>query len=330
MGKVYAETLIRSNLRWRSQLVGVCDSNFPAAEELGLHTGARAFSNVAEMLRALEPDAAYIAVPDHLHSEPFLICIENGVPVLVEKPLATDPETARAMRRATLDADVYAECNFSNRSNPAFKTVKDTIERGEVGEVISVTAHLNNTIRHPTSLLRWAADSSPGWFLLSHVFDLSSWLTGARATEVTAQGVRRVLKSRGVDTYDLIHALVRYDRELSGVYESAWSLPDSLPSPVDFAFRVLGTEGAVYVDTSDQMVHVAGHSTYTHPSTNDWTEARLTEFLNRVEGDRPIDPLADALNNTLLLVALHDALESGRPVAVPAADEAAPKPETES
>jgi predicted dehydrogenase len=331
MGTAYAEALTRTNLRWRSQLVGVCDSTPAAAEALAARTGARAFTDVAEMLRATEPDAAYIAVPDHLHAQPFLTCIEQGVPVLVEKPLSTDPEVARAMRSAARHAGVYAECNFTNRSNPVFTTVKQTIDRGEVGEVIGVNSRLSNAIQYPTSHLRWAAESSSGWFLLSHVFDLASWLTGARATEVTAIGSRRVLKARGVDTYDLIHALVRYDRELSGLYESSWSLPDSLPSPVDFTFEVLGTEGAIYVDTSDQMVHVAGRTGYTHPGTNTWTESRVTEFLDRLDGaDRPSDPLGEALENTLLLVALHDALATGRTTTVPQIDGSRPTPETES
>ncbi|QEW04321.1 Gfo/Idh/MocA family protein [Microbacterium lushaniae] len=323
MGRAYAETLLRSNLRWRTRLVGVCDSNPEAAEALARETGARAFTDVAEMLRVTEPEAAYIAVPDHLHADPFFACIEAGIPVLVEKPLSTDPGTARAMRSASIDAGVYAECNFTNRSNPVFTTVKSAIDRGEVGEVIGINSRLSNSIQYPTSLLRWAADTSSGWFLLSHVFDLTTWLTGARAAEVTATGIRRVLKSRGVDTYDLIHALVRYDREMSGLYESSWTLPDSLPSAVDFTFEVLGTDGAIYVDTSDQMVHVAGRTSYTKPGTNNWTEARLSQFLDHVEGSaRPDDPLGEALDNTLLLVALHEALETGGAVAVAHRDDA--------
>jgi predicted dehydrogenase len=312
MGAAYANAVIGTNLRWRTRVAGVCDTHRATADALGEQVGAPAFDNVATMIDAVEPDAVYIAVPDHLHAEPFLACIDRGVPVLVEKPLATDPSTAARMRAAARAAGVYAECNFSNRSNPVFMRVKESVDRGDVGEVIGINARLSNAIQYPTSLLRWAENTTSGWFLLSHVFDLASWLSGATATDVTATGVRGILRDRGVDTYDLIHALVRYDTGLSGLYESSWTLPDSLPSPVDFTFELLGSEGALYVDTSDQMIHLAGRETYVHPSVNNWTEARLTEFLDRVEGaDRPADPLADAVDNTLLLVALHQALDSG-------------------
>src|SRR5690606_33000843 len=101
----------------------------------------------------------------------------------------------------------------------------------------------------------------------------------------------------------------RYDAGFGGLYESAWVLPNSLPSPVDFKFEVLGHDGALYVDTQDQMVHVATAETVTYPGTLDWTQARLSASLDRVdEGAVTEDVLDDGVENTALLVALHDAL----------------------
>lgn len=317
MGRAYAEAVTRTNLRWRVRIAGVCDPDVDAARRLAEECGAPAFASVSELLDAVQPDAAYIAVPDHLHAEPFFACVERGVPCLVEKPLATEAAVALDMRAAARSVGVYAECNFTNRANPVFVQVREAIQRGDVGEVIGVNARLSNAIAYPTSILRWAANTSSGWFLLSHVFDLTSWLTGAHATEVTASGIKKVLPGHGVDTYDLIHAIVRYDQDLSGLYESSWTLPDSLPTPVDFKVEILGSEGALYVDTNDQMVRLAGKETFTFPGTLNWTEARLTQFLDTLDApDRPADPLADAVDNTHLLVALHEALASGAPVRV--------------
>lgn len=322
MGDAYGRAVTGTNLRYRVRVAGVCDVREDAARSLADRCGAPAFTALDEMLDTVAADAAYIAAPDHLHEEPFLACVRRGVPVLVEKPLAVAPSTAAAMRQAARDAGVYAECNFSNRSNPVFTRVRAAIEAGEVGEVLGVNARLSNVISYPTRHLRWAAETTAAWFLLSHVFDLTTWLTGARATRVSATGVRKVLPALGVDTYDLIHAMVGYDNGLSGIYESSWSLPDSLPSPVDFGYSVLGSEGVVHVDTSDQMVHIAGAGGYTHPGVLDWTEARLTQFLdNLAAADPAADPLADAVSNTLLLDALHRSLATGAPLEVATASE---------
>lgn len=320
MGAVYARAVAKGNLRWRASVVGVCDVNRAAADGLARDCGAEAFTDLAELIERTRPDAVYVAVPDHLHAEPFLTCIEHQVPCLVEKPLATELAEAARMRDAAERAGVYVECNFTNRSNPVFAQAREAVERGDLGQVIAVNARLSNTVDYPTQNLSWAGKTSSGWFLLSHVFDLTTWLTGARASEVTASGVSGRLRSLGVDTYDVIQCLVRYDAELSGLYESSWTLPSSSPSPVDFKVEILGAEGAIYVDTQDQMIHLAGRDALTYPSTLDWTEARLTAFLDAVEaGKPPTGQLDDAVHNTALLTSLHEALRTGRPVMVPTA-----------
>ncbi len=196
---------------------------------------------------------------------------------------------------------------------------QEAIAAGNVGDVVGVNARLSNVLAYPTQHIRWAGKTDCAWFLLSHLFDLTSWLTGARANEVTASGVRGgKLASLGIDTFDIIHCLVRYDRGWSGLYESAWVLPNSLPSMVDFKFEIVGTEGSIYVDTHDQMVHVVGDRTMTYPGVLNWTEQRLAAFLDTV-ADRSGSPsvLASGLDNTALLVALHDSLALGAPVCVP-------------
>ena len=42
----------------------------------------------AEMLKEVQPDAAVLAVPNHLHVPLGLLCVAHGVHILVEKPLA--------------------------------------------------------------------------------------------------------------------------------------------------------------------------------------------------------------------------------------------------
>jgi predicted dehydrogenase len=319
MGEVYARAVVGGNLRFRAHLVGVCDIDPEAARRLAAETQTRAFTDVGEMLETAGPDMAYVAVPDHLHRQPFLDCVERGVACLVEKPLATTIEDALAMRDAAAKAHVLAEVNFSNRWNPVFRRVREAIAAGDVGDVVGVNARLSNVLDYPVRHLRWASHTTGGWFLLSHVFDLTQWLTGARATQVTASGVRRKLASVGVDTYDIIQSLVRYDAGWSGIYETAWVLPNSLPSMVDFKFEVVGTDGAIYVDQQDQMVHVAGTSAVKYPDVLDWDEARLSSFLDLLaNGGRPTDLLDAGVDNTVLLVALHRAIAEERPVDVSA------------
>jgi predicted dehydrogenase len=318
MGQVYARAISNGPLRFRARLVGVCDVDKASADRLAAETGTQAFVDAGTMLDSVHPDMAYVAVPDHLHRQPFVECVSRGIACLVEKPLATTVDDAMAMRAAAIEARVRAEVNFSNHWNPVLQRAREAILAGDVGEVVGVNARLSNSLDTPTRQLRWASQTTSGWFLLSHLFDLTHWLTSANATDVTASGVRgKKLASMGVDTYDIIQCLVQYDRGWGGLYESAWVLPNSLPTKVDFKFEIVGTEGAIYVDTNDQMVHVAGGSAVTYPGTLDWTDRRLSAFLDLLDHAGDTNDLLDAgVDNTALLAALHESLEQGRTVRV--------------
>jgi predicted dehydrogenase len=321
MGQAYARAVAGGNLRFRARVAGVCDVDGGAAQCLADELDAVPFTDLSQALERLTPDLVYIAVPDHLHREPFLACVQNGAACLVEKPLATTVEDALVMREAARSTGVMAEVNFSNRWNPAFRQVREAVANGTLGEVIGANARLSNVIDYPLEHLRWASQTTSGWFLLSHVFDLVHWLTGAHAVEVTAAGRSGHLAEAGVDAPDIIQSLVRYDSGLSGIYESAWVLPRSLPSPVDFKLELVGTEGVAYVDTQDQMVRIAGADAMTYPGTLDWTEARLSAFLDRLDaGDRPADLLDAGLENVRMLVALHESLDRRAPIGIVNAD----------
>ncbi len=317
MGTLYAQTLARGELRWRAELSGVCDRDTSRATVLANRCGAQAFSDVSTMLDTLKLDMVYLAVPDQLHRDPFVTCMAHGVPCLVEKPLATTIPDALAMQAAARKAGILAEVNFSNRANPVFARMRDAIAAGDIGDVVGVNARLSNILAYPTTMLSWAGDTTCGWFLLSHVFDLAAWLTGGQALDVHAHAVKGRLAAEGVDTFDIIQALVRYDHGFAGLYESAWVLPNSLPSSVDFKFEIIGSDGALYADTQDQMVHVAKAATYTYPSTLNWSSTQLSGFLDRLAESRtPRDPLHDGVANTALLLALHQAIERDAPVPV--------------
>ena len=319
MGGVYARAVAHGGLRYRARLVGICDLDLDVAQRLAAETATQAFVDLGAMLDEVKPDMAYLATPDHAHRVPFLEIVAHGVPCLVEKPLATTVEDTLAMRTAADTAGVRAEVNFSNRWNPVLMRAREAIAAGDVGEVVGVNARLSNVLDYPTKHIKWAALTDSGWFLLSHLFDLTGWLTNARATAVTASGVRgRKLASMGVDTYDIIQCLVRYDQGWSGIYESAWVLPNSLPSMVDFKFEIVGTEGSIYIDTQDQMVHVADGKTVRYPGILDWTDQRVSAFLDMLVADGTGASLLDAgIENTALLVALHESLEHDRTIAVP-------------
>jgi predicted dehydrogenase len=293
------------------ELVAICDLDRGRAEEMAAATGAGAYADLEAMLDGERLDFVYVATPDPTHREPVIAAARRGLHILVEKPLATTMEDARAMLEAVERAGVKAEVNFSNRWNPPFVAAKRVIDAGEIGEVVSLNARLNSSIKTPQTL-PWAAQSTVAWFLHTHAFDLATWLTGRKVASVYASGVKKKLVGMGIDTYDAIHAVLRYEDGTDGIFEAAWILPEGMPTEVDFKYQVIGTEGALYMDTHDQMIHKVTAQKRTHEQTLRWSAARVEAFLDMIERDLPPQASLQAgVENTGILVALHRSLESG-------------------
>ncbi|HLZ71312.1 MAG TPA: Gfo/Idh/MocA family oxidoreductase [Dehalococcoidia bacterium] len=310
MGGRYAEALASGRYAG-AELDSVCDVDGARAQGAALRYGVPGFASLAELLAARRPGAAYVATPDALHREPGVELAEAGVPLLIEKPLATTVADAEALAAAAERGGAPAEVNFSNRWNPPFVAARAAIESGQLGEVIGISARLNNVITSPRDRLPWAGETTPAWFLMSHCLDLAHWLGNCAARTAYAAGHKGVLAALGIDTYDSVQALLQYDRGVSGVFESTWVLPASHPSPIEFEFRVIGSHGALTVDTTQQLIRVESEL-LSYPQVLAWAGERFASFARNVRGEAaPRVPLAAGIENTRTLVAIHRSLQTG-------------------
>jgi UDP-N-acetylglucosamine 3-dehydrogenase len=151
------------------QLVGVADPDRGQAQFVANALGTTAVESVDALL-ALGLDAVTIAAPTHLHHDIALACIKRGVHVLVEKPIASNPEEGRSIVRAARRAGVTLMVGHVERFNPAVETIKDAI-RGEDILSISITRvgpfppRMSNVgvvidlAVHDIDLIRWFTDS---------------------------------------------------------------------------------------------------------------------------------------------------------------------------
>ncbi|MBA2364724.1 MAG: Gfo/Idh/MocA family oxidoreductase [Chloroflexia bacterium] len=239
-------------------VAAVAENSPRAAEAIERDLAVPTYPSHEALFAGERLDAVVIATPDFAHRTPALDAARAGLHLLIEKPLANTVEDATAIRDAVHAAGVQCMVAFENRWNPAFVRARAAIDAGAVGNVLSQSAHLSNTYAVPLSMLSWSAQSSPGWFLMPHTVDLAIWLSGKRPARVYATGFRGELARRGVDTWDGIHALLTFEDGTSATLESLWVLPDSMPSVVDFKYRVIGSHAALYIDQQDQGLWSAG------------------------------------------------------------------------
>lgn len=302
------------------RVVGMCDPATKTRRQI-----AQVFSGAVvphhDELIGLGLDAFIVATPDFAHREVAVAAAGAGLQLMVEKPIATSTADAEEIQHAAVAAGVSCFVAFENRWNPYFRKLRRMVVAGELGDIVSVTGVLSNSYYVPSTMLSWASRSSPAWFLMPHLLDLATWLSGQTPRSVTARGRRGELVSRGIDTWDAVHALIDLGGSTIANLQTAWVLPDGRPSIVDFRLDVVGTRGAVSVDHGDQGLHVATADTYRSltslPEDVDGGEQSMAAWMVRawarglLAGD-PVGPgAAYGVQITRAVEAVHQSAETG-------------------
>jgi predicted dehydrogenase len=309
----------------RSSLALVCDANEERARAAADRFGC-AFTTRIEDVAESEVDVVSVATPDFAHFDPVMAMLRAGKHVLVEKPLATTLAEAEQMVETARERGVHLAVNLGNRWNPNYLSMRDALRAGEIGEPLMVYSRLSDTIWVPTRMLSWGSKSGPEWFLFAHSMDLVQWMLDQRPREVYALGIKRVLAARGIDAYDAIQAMVRFDSTFA-TFETSWVLPESWPDIVENELTINGERGRMKLDAAQHGFElssdVAGRHLFTRPSR--WTEYRLPpvwwETLRKLV-DAVLDGGAPAITGESSLVSIRmiDAVErsiaEGKPISI--------------
>ena len=139
-------------------------------------------------------DIAIIATSDSLHYGPAMKAIELGYDLLLEKPVAPTPEECADIANAAKAKGVKILVCHVLRYAPFFTTIKEYIQSGKLGKIISIH-HCENVgnVHHSHSYVRgnWGNTGRSSCMLLAkscHDIDIIQWLMGSKCTKVSSFG----------------------------------------------------------------------------------------------------------------------------------------------
>jgi predicted dehydrogenase len=158
-------------------LVGVADPDKQRAKTVARAAGCPAMARL-EQLADCGVEAVSIAVPTRLHHDIALACIERGLHILVEKPIASTSTEGHAIVEAARKAGVTLMVGHVERFNPAVQTIKDAI-RDE--EILSIAITRIGPFPPRKSNLGVVID------LAVHDIDLIRWFTNSEIIDVQSQ-----------------------------------------------------------------------------------------------------------------------------------------------
>ncbi len=121
-------------------LVGISDLNKERGEKISREFKCLFYEDYKKMISEEKIDIVSIATPTKFHKEIALYCIEEGINVLIEKPMADTVENALEIIKKAKESKVKVSVGHVERFNPAVIKLKELIDSGKLGKINSIIA----------------------------------------------------------------------------------------------------------------------------------------------------------------------------------------------
>lgn len=157
-----------------------------AAESAAHAPGAETFARVEEAIEADAVDAVLVAVPGKFHEPVLRPALEAGLPVLCEKPLTPDSDSALRVLELEQKLDrPHIQVGFMRRFDPEYASLRELIQSGDSGELLMLRGvHRNPSVPDSYSRQMLINDS------VVHEFDVIPWLADSRIVSVEVRHTR--------------------------------------------------------------------------------------------------------------------------------------------
>lgn len=230
----------------RGELVAVCDID-PKKLERERFKNLKQFADSKDLIRSGEVDAVIIGTPHYAHTTIGIDALEQGLHVLVEKPISVHKADAERLIAAHKDKSQVFAAMFNERTVPHYKQVKKLVASGELGEIQRINWIITNWFRTETyySSGGWRATwkGEGGGVLLNqcpHNLDMYQWLFGM-PTKVRA--FCALGKYHNIEVEDEVTAYMEHPNGATGVFISSTG-----EAPGTNRLEIAGDRGKVVVE----------------------------------------------------------------------------------
>ena len=328
IGRTHIDRLQRSD---SLRLAGIADPS-EAGRALAETLGVPWFAGHLALLDAVRPRGAIVATPNQAHVPVAIDCLERGVAVLVEKPVADTVAEARSLVATQARTGVPVLVGHHRRHNPINQRAREIVRSGRLGRPVAATALATFLKPDPYFEAAWRRQKGGGPILINliHDIDMLRFLLG-EVVSVQAAASHAV---RGFEVEDTAAAVLRFESGALGTV----TVSDAATSPWCWDFCageqlqyprqdvqshfLSGTLGSLSLPDLT-LWHYRGERSWHAEMTREQTRVhqadpytrQLAHFGALIDGRE--DSLCDArdgLRTLAATLAVHEAAESGRAV----------------
>jgi len=160
------------------ELVAVVDRSMKGSR---LASNIQRFKSLEDLLDSRPTGAVYITTPNYLHARQTLQCLEAGLHVLCEKPMATNSLDCQSMVRVAQNLKLYLGVGHMLRYSPALQLSKSWLQNGMIGEPHTICAFFHYDLSEEDRPWAFRRDLAGGGVLMDagiHCIDSIRFLVG--------------------------------------------------------------------------------------------------------------------------------------------------------
>ena len=292
----------------------------------------RRYADYKEMIRAERPTLVGIATESGLHAEIALYCIDHGVNLIIEKPIAMSMADAEEIIRRSEEKGVKVYACHQNRFNVAVQETRKALETGRFGKLSHGSIHVRwnrNQDYYTQAPWRgtWAQDGGCLMNQCIHGIDLLRWMMGDEVDEV--YGVTKQQFHHYLECEDVGLAVVKFKNGAIGTIEGTTNV---YPKNLEETLYLFGETGTVkiggtstnnidvwdFADESDNDAKNKGLQEATSNVYGNGHTSLYADMIDAIEHDRK--PYVDAVagrNALEMILAIYQSSATGKPVKLP-------------
>ncbi|MDB6057469.1 MAG: ycjS [Verrucomicrobiales bacterium] len=245
-------------------------------------------SSLDELLET-DLDGVVIATPSALHAEQSIACLERGLAVFCQKPLARNGNETRRVVESARANDCLLSVDLSYRHLTGVKRIRDLLRQGTLGQVYAVELAFHNAYG-PDKAWFYDRKLSGGGCVIDlgiHLVDLALWaLDFPEVGRVTSRLFQngKPLKG-GIEDY----ASARLDLNTGTTVQMAcsWKLPAGCDAIISAAFYgskggavLRNVTGSFFDFTADHCVGTQRRSLASPP--DEWQGRAAVDWARRL------------------------------------------------
>ena len=287
------------------------------------------------MIEEIKPTLVSIATESGPHAEIALYCIDKGINVIIEKPMAMNMADADEIIRRSKEKNVKVCACHQNRFNIAVQKTRKALESGRFGRLSHGSIHVRwNRNRNYYDQAKWRGTwAQDGGCLMNqciHGIDLLRWMFGNEVEEV--YGATRQQFHDYLEAEDVGMAVVKFKNGAVATIEGTTNV---YPKNLEETLYIFGEKGTVkiggtstnnidvwdFADESDADQENKGLKEATSNVYGNGHTSLFADVIDAIENDR--QPYVDAVagrNALEMILAVYKSQKTGQPVKLPLTD----------